>query len=236
MSRGKCHPKGWFAQLFPGEFLCQLDAPSKRDPPLKNCLYQLGLWAWQGGIFWINIWHTRTKPTVGSAILRWTWAIREVANMSPGASVCPVFLCGLFQFLPGSCLPWWWTITCKPNKASLPPLLLGSVFQLQGSGAESPCDSPTWWEETGNASDWAASQHQHNPCYEQITVEASSSLQMSHPNRNSLRVTFTLKFSFGNRLHEVLLFVFQTECHCGIQTGLEVQLVVPPHTPSLLRV
>lgn len=39
------------------------------------------------------------------------------------------------------------------------------------------------------------------------------------------KVTFTLKFPFGNVLRQALAFVFEIECHRGIQTGLEVRLV-----------
>lgn len=52
----------------------KLDLPRKREPQLRKCSYQIGLYKSLPGIFLIDDWCARTQLTGNGAILRW-WSL-----------------------------------------------------------------------------------------------------------------------------------------------------------------
>lgn len=104
---GKCHSKGYFSQLCPDGFCCQLETPSKRDPRLKNCLRQLGLWDGNEALSWLIMDIIRPSPLQevpslgGSGLYRKVaWALGQarkqyssiVSVLLPASKLLPCFL------------------------------------------------------------------------------------------------------------------------------------------------
>lgn len=115
-----------------GQFDTNLDRPGKRESQLRNCLHQIALWACLWGISLIvnkrpvdfRLYHSWAGGPGLNKRADWASHSEQASNSEhpsmASASVPALSFCFAF--------PWWWTVTCKPNKPFPPWVVVGQYF------------------------------------------------------------------------------------------------------------